>query len=123
MSYVVADVRSTEETTELALRDGQDAAVQPQIRTSDTTRTFRLDNAHPRISRAEDSLRDLRQRMERHMDQEVHLGRLYQGWQQCWSFQCEQIQRQVARLEAHIAAWLPRSEMTPALSIVGRDGE
>ena len=82
---------------------------------------LRLDRAHPRISRAEESLRVLRQQLARHLDQEDQLGRLYQGWQQCWSFQCDQMQRQVARLEAHLAAWMPQSDAAPVLSVV--DGE
>ncbi len=82
---------------------------------------MRVDQAHPRMARAEESLRDLRTRMERHLAQEAHLGRLYHGWQQYWSEQCDQLQRQVARLEAHIATWLPQPVTAPVLSVV--DGE
>lgn len=72
-----------------------------------------------RISRAEDALRGLRQRLEHHMEQEVRLGRLCQDWQDCWSSQYDQLRVQAERLEAHLAAWIPKSEKTPTFSVVG----
>lgn len=82
---------------------------------------IRLDRAHPRLARTEESLRSLRQRIERQFDQEEQLNRLYQGWQQNWSFQCDQLQRQVARLEAYLAAWCPREDNIRRLSVVAGD--
>lgn len=79
---------------------------------------IRLDRAHPRMARTEESLRSLRQRIERQVEQEEQLHRLYQGWQQNWSFQCDQLQRQVARLEAYLAAWYPKAEGECRLSVV-----
>ncbi len=78
---------------------------------------IRLDQGHPnpRVERAEEALRQLRNRVERHLDQEVCLGRLYQGWEACWTAQCDQLRSQVARLEAHLAAWMPTE---PELSLV-----
>lgn len=86
--------------------------------TADTHRKYRLDAAHPRVTRAEETLRTLRQRVERHLEQEVRLGQLYQGWQQSWTTQFEQIQRQIAKVEAHLGTWLPKGEPAHNLSVV-----
>lgn len=80
----------------------------------------RFDQPHPRVERAEEALRQLRRRIETHLDQEVRLGQMFQGWEECWTAQCDELRRQVARLESHLAAWLPR-DATPELSVV--DGE
>lgn len=82
---------------------------------------IRLDRAHPRMARTEESLRSLRQRIEHQLDQDDQLHRLYQGWQQSWSDQCDQLQRQVARLEAYLTAWLPREDHSCRLSVVERE--
>lgn len=71
----------------------------------------------PHYLRAEEALKVLRQRMERHVAQEVRLGQLYQGWQDCWSSQLEQLRTLIERMEAHLAAWIPQP--APALSVVG----
>jgi len=68
--------------------------------------------------RAEQALKLLRQRMERHEDQEVRLGRLYQGWQDGWSAQCDRLQELMGRLEAHLATWLRHTEPAPVFSVV-----
>jgi|GEM_PF-5786671 len=89
-------------------------------------RQFRLDQPHPhRVERAEQALRQLRNRIERHVEQEVRLGRMYQGWEARWSAQCDEMQQQVARLETYLTAWLPAADEAPTLSIVGssHDGE
>lgn len=85
-----------------------------------TNLRIRLDRAHPRMIRTEESLRSLRQRIERQVDQEDQLHRLYHGWQQNWSFQCDQLRRQVARLEAYLTAWHPK-ESGCRLSVVEGD--
>ena len=85
------------------------------------TRQFRLDRSHSRVARAEDSLKQLRQRIERQQDQEVRLGELYQGWQQHWSTQCDQMQQQVARLESLLAAWMPQEHEPPVLSVIDHE--
>lgn len=76
-------------------------------------------------SRAEDALRGLRQRLERHAEQEFRLGRLYRIWQDCWTTQHDQLRRQVERLEAHLATWMPQADSSPSLSLVcvGHEGE
>lgn len=79
---------------------------------------IRVDFEHPRMIRTEESLRSLRQRIERQLDQEDQLHRLYQGWQQSWTHQCEQMQRQVAKLEAYLAAWCPREDAGCRLTVV-----
>lgn len=77
-----------------------------------------------RSVRAEHALRVLRQRIERHADQEVRLGRLYQGWQDGWSAQCDQMHGLMSRLEAHLTTWLRHTEPTPMFSVVSaHDGE
>jgi hypothetical protein len=86
-----------------------------------TNLRIRLDRAHPRMARTEESLRSLRQRIEHQVEQEEQLHRLYQGWQQNWSFQCDQLQRQVARLEAYLTAWYPREDNGCQLSVVEGD--
>jgi hypothetical protein len=80
----------------------------------------RFDQPHPRVERAEEALRQLRRRIETHLDQEERLSRIFQGWEACWSAQCDELRRQVARLESHLAAWMPK-EAAPELSLV--DGE
>lgn len=86
-----------------------------------TQARIRLDRGHPRMARTEESLRSLRQRIEHQLDQEEQLHRLYQGWQQNWSSQCDQLQRQVARLEAYLTAWYPKDEPELRLSVVNGD--
>lgn len=115
MSDVATDVQRTEECA------SNDTVTQPKAGKAVTTRNFRIDRGHSRISRAEETLRTLRQRIERHLDQEVRLGQLYQGWQQHWSSQCDEMHRQLAYLEAHLSAWLPLSQGAPMLTVV--DGE
>lgn len=75
------------------------------------------------LSRAEEALRSFRHRLQRHLEQEVRLGRLYQVCRNCWSGQHDELRRQVERLEAHLATWMPKAESSPALSVVGVDGE
>ena len=86
-----------------------------------TNLRIRLDRGHPRMARTEESLRSLRERIERQLDQEDQLHRMYQGWQQNWSDQCDQLQQQAARLEAYLTAWYPREESGYRLSVVDAD--
>jgi hypothetical protein len=77
-----------------------------------------------RSERAEHALRVLRLRIERHADQEVRLGRLYEGWQNGWSAQCDRMQGLMSRLETHLTTWLRHTEPTPVFSVVSaHDGE
>ena len=77
-----------------------------------------------RSMQAEQALKLLRQRMERHQDQEVRLGRLYQGWQDGWSAQCDRLHDLMGQLETHLALWLRHTEPAPVFSVVRvQDGE
>lgn len=66
-------------------------------------------------------LQQLRRRIERQLGQEVRLSQLYQGWQECWSYESEAMQRHIARLEAHLAAWWDRPDPAPVFSVVRAD--
>lgn len=74
--------------------------------------------ADSRSLRAEQALRTLHQRIERHTHQEVRLERLYQGWQDGWSAQYDQLHSLLSRLEAHLSTWMRHAEPAPVFSVV-----